>query len=65
MTFAWAYLGSDGEHLGSSEEFADRESAEQWMGQSWEDLLQTGVAEVALVDRDRDRRVYRMGLAAS
>ena len=62
MTFAWTYLDPDGRAVGSSEEFADRESAEEWMGRSWQDLLDKGVEEVALEDRARGRRVYRMGL---
>jgi hypothetical protein len=57
-------LDEAGLDLGSSEEFADREAAESWMGDSWQDLLDRGVDEVALVDRARGRRVYRMGLRA-
>jgi hypothetical protein len=64
VTFAWAYLDEAGQDLGSSDEFADREAAESWMGDSWQDLLERGVEEVALVDRERDRTVYRMGLRA-
>jgi hypothetical protein len=62
VTFAWAYLDEAGEDLGSSDEFADREAAENWMGECWQDLLERGVDQVALVDRERHRRVYRMGL---
>jgi hypothetical protein len=64
MSFAWAYLDEAGQDLGSSAQFADREAAESWMGERWQDLLERGVEEVELIDRDRDRRVYRMGLRA-
>jgi hypothetical protein len=45
-----------------SEPFQDRQAAEAWMGEAWSDLLARGVEEVVLVDRERDRTVYRMGL---
>jgi hypothetical protein len=34
------------------------------MGVAWPDLAERGVEQVELVDRSRDRRVYRMGLDA-
>jgi hypothetical protein len=34
------------------------------MGVSWPDLAERGIEHVELVDRSRDRRVYRMGLGA-
>ena len=64
VTFVWAYLDEAGQELGTSEEFTDREAAESWMGDSWQDLLDRGVEEVALVDLERGRRIYRMGLRA-
>lgn len=60
--FAWRYLDAEGEETGRSEPFDDREAAEAWMGEAWADLLARGVEEVALVDLDRDRTLYRMGL---
>ncbi len=62
MTFAWAFLDEEGTDLGSSEEFDDRDAAEEWMGRCWQDLLDRGVEQVALLDRAADRRLYRMGL---
>ena len=62
VSFAWAFLDEDGEEVGRSESFRDREAAEDWMGQSWQDLLERGIEEVALQDEDRGVRVYRMGL---
>ena len=63
--FTWAYLDEAGEEVGRSEGFADREAAEAWMGQSWQDLLDRGVEQVALEDDERGSRVYRMGLRES
>jgi hypothetical protein len=60
--FSWTYLDDSGEDVGTSEQFEDREAAEDWMGQCWQDLLERGIEEVVLMDRERDRRVYRMGL---
>jgi hypothetical protein len=60
--FAWDYLDADGADVGRSETFAGREAAEEWMGEAWEDLLERGIEEVALIDLDRGNRVYRMGL---
>ena len=62
VSFVWAFLGADGEEVGRSGPFPDREAAEDWMGESWQDLLERGVEEVALRDEDRGTRVYRMGL---
>ena len=64
VSFAWAYLDEAGQELGTSKEFTDREAAESWMGDSWQDLLERGVDEVALVDLERGRPIYRMGLRA-
>jgi hypothetical protein len=60
--FAWRFLDDDGTELGVSERFADRESAESWIGLSWADLYERGVKEVVLFDEDRRERLYRMGL---
>jgi hypothetical protein len=62
MPFAWAYLDEGGSEAGRSDPFPDREAAEEWMGTAWEDLLEHGHHEVELLDLERDRRVYRMGL---
>jgi hypothetical protein len=61
--FVWRYLDHEGQELGSSELFADREAAESWMGLSWADLHDNGIEEVVLVDSDRGDALYRMGLA--
>ena len=58
----WRYLDVAGDDLGESEPFAEREAAETWLGESWSDLLQRGIEEVVLEDRDQGRTLYRMGL---
>ena len=60
--FVWRYLDVAGDDLGESEPFEEREAAEAWLGESWSGLLNRGVEEVVLEDRDRDRTLYRMGL---
>jgi hypothetical protein len=60
--FAWRFLAASGDEMGSSGRFPDRESAESWMGEAWADLRERGVEEVALVDEERGRSLYRMGL---
>ncbi len=60
MTAVWRYLGSEGQSLGSSEPFDNRQAAEEWMGEAWSGLLSGGVEEVTLEDDGRE--VYRMGL---
>jgi hypothetical protein len=61
----WRYLDAEGRDVGASEPFDDRGRAEAWMGEAWSDLLERGVEEVVLVDRDRGRTLYRMGLRAT
>lgn len=61
----WRYLDAEGRDAGASEPFDDREGAEAWMGDAWSDLLDRGVEEVILVDPDRGRTLYRMGLRAN
>jgi hypothetical protein len=61
--FVWRYLDHEGQELGSSEQFRDREAAESRIGLSWADLHATGIEEVVLIDADRGDALYRMGLA--
>jgi hypothetical protein len=63
LTFTWRYLGADGEDRGASDPFPDREAAEAWIGDSWSELLDGGVEEVALVEDGSE--AYRMGLRPS
>jgi len=62
--FGWTYLDRAGEEVGRSPRFDDAERAEEWMGSSWQELLERGVEAVVLVDYEHERVLYRMGLGA-
>jgi hypothetical protein len=62
--YDWTYLDGTGNEVGRSERFDDPQAAEDWMGAAWQDLAERGVEHVELIDRVRERRVYRMGLEA-
>jgi hypothetical protein len=64
VMFGWSYLDDAGEELGASQRFPDADSAEEWMSAAWKDLLDNGVASVALHDHERGRQLYRMGLGS-
>ena len=61
--FRWRYLDGSGADIGSSQRFSDQESAESWLAESWMDLRDRGVEEVALLDETGGGAIYRMGLA--
>jgi len=61
--FEWRYLDAEGEELGSSGGFLDQAAAESWMGESWADLVEQGIQEVALFDLQQGQEAYRMGLS--
>jgi hypothetical protein len=60
--FVWRYLDAEGNDVGASDRFADREDAESWVGDSWEQLLERGVERVSLIDEGAEKRLYTMGL---
>jgi hypothetical protein len=60
----WSLLDGSGIEVGHSPHFADVEAAEDWFGATWRDLMESGVEEVVLFDRQRGQRLYRMGLGA-
>ncbi|HEX6871246.1 MAG TPA: hypothetical protein VF163_09120 [Micromonosporaceae bacterium] len=61
MTWTWRYEGADGQkEAGASEPFASQSDAESWLGQSWRDLLTSGVVAANLFEDDRLE--YRMSL---
>lgn len=62
--FDWRYFNTDGEEVGASERFEDQNSAEAWVGTSWEQLVADGVHEMSLRDLDAGTEIYRMGLSA-
>lgn len=63
--FGWTYIDGTGEEAGASHRFGDRESAEDWIGQSGRSLTEFGVAEVVLIDHHQGRPLYRMGLVGA
>ena len=60
--FAWRYLDVQGAQAGTSDGFGERDEAESWMGDHWSELRAGGIEAVELVDLERDRVLYRMGL---
>ncbi len=61
MAWSWAYEDASGAATGSSQEFPAQADAETWIGESWRELLESGVSAVTL--REGDRVVYGpMGL---
>ncbi len=60
--FGWTYIDGNGEDVGTSGRFDDRQAAEDWIGQSGEGLAEYGVTEVVLMDHVRGCGLYRMGL---
>ena len=66
----WTYLDRSGEEIGRSPRFADVEQAEDWIGASWPELLESGVEAVVLFDhgtgqgtgQGTGRKLYRMAL---
>jgi hypothetical protein len=57
----WLYYEEGGAAAGSSAWFEDRARAEAWISETWQELLDGGVATVALVD-GAGREAYRMPL---
>jgi hypothetical protein len=60
--FDWTYLDDTGNEVGRSARFDDTEAAEDWLGTAWRDLAEQGIEQVELIDRTRERTIYRMGL---
>jgi hypothetical protein len=61
MAWTWRYEAEDGRRdAGVSESFPSQSDAESWLGQSWRDLVATGVVTAVLVEDDRVE--YRMSL---
>ena len=68
MTWTWRYEDPSGETVvpmdtaPTAESFPNQADAETWIGEHWRDLLAAGVAQVTLLEGDRE--VYGpMGLA--
>jgi hypothetical protein len=60
--FSWRYLDNEGQVVGSSDRFDERDAAESWLGIAWADLSASGIEEVELFDDERGERLYRMSL---
>jgi hypothetical protein len=61
MAWTWRYEDADGKPVdGPSEAFSSQSDAESWLGQSWRELLATGIVTAVLVEDGRDE--YRMSL---
>jgi hypothetical protein len=61
VTSFWRLLDGAGADAGESEVFDDRDDAESWLQERWQELRSSGVEAVALVE-DGDE-AYRMSLA--
>jgi hypothetical protein len=67
MTWTWRYEDASGAEVAPADapparSFPTQGDAESWLGESWRDLLDAGVAQVSLLDGDRV--AYTMGLDA-
>ena len=71
MSWTWRYESPTGEasrpatvgEAAAAEPFPNQSDAESWLGESWRQLLEAGVAQVTLLEGDRV--VYGpMGLTA-
>jgi hypothetical protein len=63
MPWTWRYLTAGGGPAApaSSEGFPTQADAESWLGESWRDLLASGVERVSLLEDGREE--YTMGLS--
>lgn len=51
MSWSWRYLDAQGGSVsGPAETFATKSDAESWLGESWRELQDSGVAAVTLED---------------
>lgn len=58
MTWSWTFLNESGDetHAGASaapQSFPTQSDAENWLGESWRDLAEDGVASVSLFEEGR------------
>ncbi|WP_117215588.1 hypothetical protein [Allorhizocola rhizosphaerae] len=61
MTWRWRYEAENGKPVdGPREDFTSQADAESWLGQTWRDLLGSGIATAVLVEDDRVE--YKMSL---
>lgn len=55
MTWTWRYEDDSGVQLAqpSTEAFPSKADAESWLGETWRELLERGVAQVTLLEDGR------------
>ena len=55
MTWTWRYEDGGGRELPqpASEAFGSKADAESWLGETWRELLDQGVAQVSLLEDGR------------
>ena len=55
MSWTWRYEDASGEELAqpAAEVFPSKADAESWLGESWRELLDGGVAQVTLLEDGR------------
>jgi hypothetical protein len=56
VTWSWRYENADGQSVpppAGHETVTAKGDAESWLGETWRDLLDSGVAQVVLVEDDR------------
>lgn len=62
MAYRWRYEDeSGGDVAGPDSTFEDQQDAEDWLGERWQELLESGVHQVTLLDGD-DEVYGPMGL---
>ena len=55
MDFRWRYADDQGHDVaGPDERFTDQATAEDWLGQRWQDLVELGVDQVTLLHREAE-----------
>ncbi len=61
MVWTWRYEDAQGGAVeGPTEAFPNQSDAESWVGQTWRELLDSGVATIVLLEDERTD--YRMSL---
>jgi hypothetical protein len=58
MAWTWRYEGTGGTPVSArtappAESFPTQSDAESWLGETWRDLLDAGVAQVSLLEDER------------
>ena len=55
MDYRWRYADASGDELtGPAETFTDQTEAEDWLSANWQDLLETGVQQVTLLEDEEE-----------